>query len=203
MGPFSVVRWVRAASFAVTCAALATLGHLAGGGSFDPAAAASGFLLLLLPALALTGRERTLASILPATAASQVVLHILLSQSSSRQAAAAHCADMAGMSGMHHTEATGFPSFGMLLVHAASVVLTSVWLRWLEAGLCALVRQLAGWVLRPLLVLFLMAAGWSSTRPRAVPRAREDEGARIRLFLKHVLVLRGPPGGPAGPAVVM
>ncbi|MEO3794993.1 hypothetical protein ABGB14_32685 [Nonomuraea sp. B10E15] len=75
MGPFSVVRWVRAASFAATCAVLATLGHLAGGGSFDSAAALGGFLLLLPPALALTGRERTLASILPATAASQVILH--------------------------------------------------------------------------------------------------------------------------------
>ncbi|MEV4116688.1 hypothetical protein [Nonomuraea sp. NPDC049695] len=194
---------MRAASFAATCAALATLGHLAGGGSFDPAAASGGFLLLLLPALALTGRERTLASILPATAASQVILHTLLSQSSARQAAAAHCADMAGMSGMDHTEAMGFPSFGMLLVHATSVVLTSVWLRWLEAGLCALVRQLAGWVLRPLLVLFFMSVGWISTRPRAITRAREDEGARIRLFLKHVLVLRGPPGGQAGPPVVV
>ncbi|MFI6789810.1 hypothetical protein ACIBG4_21050 [Nonomuraea sp. NPDC050383] len=199
MGPFSAVRWVRAASFAATCAALATLGHLAGGGFFDPAAAMGGFLLMLLPALAVTGRERTLASILPATAASQVVLHILLAQSTGRRQAQ-HCADMAGMAHVSHA---GSLSFGMLLVHAASVVLTSVWLRWLEEGLCALARQLAGWVLRPLVVLFLMAAGWVSAGPRVVTHAFGDENARIRVYLRHVLVLRGPPGGPATPAVAL
>ncbi|GAA3647838.1 hypothetical protein GCM10022224_008280 [Nonomuraea antimicrobica] len=219
MGPFSVVRWVRAASFAATCAALATLGHLAGGGSFDPDAALGGFLLLLLPALALTGRERTLASILPATAASQVILHTLLTLSAERQAAtssavaaaAAHHAEtaamtgtggtggMSGMDGMVHVHASAFPGFGMLLVHAASVLLTSVWLRWLEAALCALVRQLAGWVLRPLLVLCFLAAGPVPARPRPITRARRDEGGRVRLFLRYVLVLRGPPA--ARPAV--
>jgi hypothetical protein len=205
MGLFSVVRWVRAASFAATCAALATLGHLAGGGSFDPMATVSGFLLLLPPALALTGRERTLTSILPATAAAQVVLHVLLAQSAGQEAAA-HSAGMAGMAGMgemDHVHPPAFPSFGMLLVHAASVVLTSVWLRWVEAGLCALVRQLAGWVLRPLLILLFMAPGWISAEPRAIMHAREDEAARIRLFLRHVLVLRGPPGGWSGSALVV
>lgn len=202
MGPFSVVRWVRAASFAATCAALAALGHVVGGGSFDPAAALGGFLLLLLPALALTGRERTLASILPATAASQIILHALLTQSADRQAAA-HCAEMVGMEGMAHAQPTPSIGFGMLLVHAASVLLTSVWLRWLEARLCALVQQLAGWVLRPLLVLFFLVAGWIATPPRPTGHARQDESARIRLFLKYVLVLRGPPGGQAWPAAAM
>jgi hypothetical protein len=194
MGPLSVVRWVRAASFAATCAALAMLGHLAGGGSFDAVATLSGFLLLLLPALFLTGRERTLASILPATASSQVILHVLLSQSSSRQAA--HAAEMA--SGMTHVHPMASSGFGMLLVHAASVVLTSVWLRWLEAGLCALVQQVAG---RVLLVLFTVVGGWLFDGPRPIMPAREDESSRVRLFLRFVLVLRGPPAGLAGPTL--
>ncbi|MGN9846474.1 hypothetical protein ACTMTI_51045 [Nonomuraea sp. H19] len=202
MSPFSVVRWVRAASFSATCAALATLGHVIGGGSFDPAAALAGFLLLLLPALALTGRERTLVSILPATAASQIILHTFLTQSADRQAAA-HCAEMAGMDGMVHVHPTISPGVGMLLLHAASVLLTSVWLRWLEAGLCALVQQLAGWVLRPLLVLFFLALGWIATPPRLITHARQDESARIRLFLKYVLVVRGPPEGQAWPAAAV
>jgi hypothetical protein len=201
MGPFSVVRWVRAASFAATCAALATLGHLAGGGSFDPASALKGFLLLLLPALALTGRERGLSSILPATALSQVILHVLLTQSANRQAMAHHV-HTPGMD-MSQFHDVSSPGLGMLVMHAAGALLTSVWLRWVESGLCALVRQLAGWVLRPLLVLFFLATGWSSSGPRPIPYAGEDETAYIRLVLRYAMVRRGPPGRQAGPAAVV
>ncbi|MFI6179515.1 hypothetical protein ACIA8R_28520 [Nonomuraea sp. NPDC051191] len=192
MGPWSVVRWLRAASFAGTCAALAALAHLAGGGCFDPGALLAGFLLVLAPALALTGRERTLAAIVPATGASQIVLHVLLSLSCDHPAPAP-APDAASLGHLHDT---GVPGFGMLLVHAASVLLTSVWLRWVESGLCALVRELAGRVLRPLLVLFLAVTGWVA--PARTPvTGRDDVTARVRLFLRHVLVLRGPPA--AGP----
>ncbi|WP_214322759.1 hypothetical protein [Nonomuraea sediminis] len=146
-----------------------------------------GFLLLLAPAIALTGRERSLAGILPATGASQVILHILLGQTSGSHMVTP---DMAGMG--HQTPASGF---GMFALHAASVLVTSVWLRWAEAGLCALVRHLAGWALRPLLVLFFLLTGWMTSRPGAITRAREDETARIRLFLRYARVLRGPPEG--------
>ncbi|MFI6922744.1 hypothetical protein ACIBIZ_22575 [Nonomuraea spiralis] len=189
MGPWSVVRWLRAASFAGTCAALAALGHVAGGGCFDPKALLAGFLLVLAPALALTGRERTLAAIVPATGASQVVLHVLLSVGGDHP-------EPPPAAELGHLHDAGAPGLGMLLVHAASVLLTSVWLRWVESGLCALVRELAGWVLRPLLVLFLAVAGFAAP-PRAPVAGREDVTARVRLFLRHVLVLRGPPtGGP-------
>ncbi|MGN9845215.1 hypothetical protein ACTMTI_44545 [Nonomuraea sp. H19] len=199
MGPFSVVRWVRAASFAATCAALATLGHLAGGGSFDPVPALNGFLLLLPPALALTGRERSLGSILPATALAQVILHVLLTQSTAQQTMAHHV-HTPGMD-MSQLDHALSPGWGMLPMHGAGVLVTSVWLRWVEAGLCALVRQLAGWVLRPLLVLLFMTAGGISSGPRAIAHAGEDETASIRLFLTHALVRRGPPGRQAGTAL--
>ncbi|NUW39387.1 hypothetical protein [Nonomuraea rhodomycinica] len=198
MGPFSVMRWVRAAGFAATCAVLATLGHLAGGGSFDPKAALGGVLLLMVPALALTGRERVLGEIVPATALSQVVLHALLGQGAAEHPMPA----LPDMAHLHHQPQPMSMSTGMLVMHALGVLVTSAWLRWAEAGLCALVRQLAGWVLRPLLALLLLAAGWAHPRPEPVAYAREDETARVRLFLRHALVRRGPPGRRTGPAAV-
>ncbi|MEU6730891.1 hypothetical protein ABZ917_44900 [Nonomuraea wenchangensis] len=190
MSPFSVVRWLRAASFAVACAGLATLGHLAGGGEFDPAAALAGLLLLLPPALALTKRERSLGHILPATALAQVLLHVLLSRSDVVHQAMGH------QIGDHHTAS---PGLGMVPMHALGVLLTSVWLRWVEEGLCALVRQLAGWALQPLLVLLFVVADWSSGRPRANAPRGEDETCRTALVLRYAVVRRGPPAG-AGPA---
>ncbi|MFI9840957.1 hypothetical protein ACIHFD_28270 [Nonomuraea sp. NPDC051941] len=196
MGPLSVVRWVRAASFAATCAALAMLGHLAGGGYFDAVSTLGGFLLLLPVALALTGRERSLGAILPATALSQVVLHVLLSQGAAHHTMASLGA-VPGAAQLHHG---GSPSFGMLVMHALGVLLTSAWLRWVESGLCALVRQVAGRVLRPLLVLVFTVAGCTATGPRTIAYAGEDETPPIRAFLRHALVGRAPPGAHAGTA---
>lgn len=198
MSPFSVVGWVRAASFAATCAVLAALGHLAGGGSVDPAAVLGGFLLMLLPALALTGRERTLGQIVPATALSQVILHLLLSRGAGEHAVAA----LPAMEHLGHQHHAGPPGVGMPLMHAVGVLVTSVWLRWVEEGLCALVRQLAGWVLRPLLVLLLLVAGGTPARPRGAAYPHEDEIARARILLRYALLRRGPPPGWWGPVAV-
>jgi hypothetical protein len=193
MGLMSVVRWVRAASFAAACAVLATLGHLAGGGSFDRSAMLTGFLIILVPALALTGRERTLASILPATAVSQIVLHVLLSAAHGPgPAAAVPAAPMGGGAGMEAME-HGAPGLGMLLMHAVGVLVTSAWLEWGEARLCALVRQLAGWVLRPLLVLLYLVAGAAPAGPGPLLRARADERAPVQAVLRYAVVRRGPP----------
>ncbi|SEG76120.1 hypothetical protein SAMN04489712_111125 [Thermomonospora echinospora] len=194
MGLMSVVRWVRAVSFAATCAVLATLGHLTGGGSLDRSAVLTGFLVIVVPALALTGRERTLASILPATAVSQVVLHVLLTKAQgAAPAPAAPAAPMGGAAGMEAME-HGTPGLGMLLMHAVSVLVTSAWLEWGEARLCALVRQLTGWVLRPLLFLLYLAAGSASTWPRPIVGARTGECAPVQAVLRYAVVRRGPPG---------
>lgn len=190
MGPWSVVRWVRAASFAGTCAGLAALGHLFGGGSLDPAATLAGFLIILVPALALTGRERTRASILPATALSQVVLHLLLTAAHGTHGAVPAAPAAPAMEGMDHG---GAPGLTMLLMHAVSVLVTSAWLEWGEARLCALVRYLAGWVLRPLVFLMYLVGGPPAAGPRPVVRARADERAPVQAVLRHVVVRRGPP----------
>ncbi|NUP67100.1 MAG: hypothetical protein HOW71_33570 [Nonomuraea sp.] len=195
MGPCSVMRWLRAASFAVACAGLATLGHLAGGGAFDPAAALAGLLLLLPPALALTRHERSLRHILPATALSQVVLHVLLSQSAVVHRAMGH--EAVAQAVEHHAPS---PGLGMVPMHGLGVLLTAAWLRWVEEGLCALVRQLAGWALQPLLVLLFVVTDWGSARPRAVAPAGADETCRAALVLRYAVARRGPPAG-AWPAV--
>ncbi|MER7211493.1 MULTISPECIES: hypothetical protein [Streptosporangium] len=192
MGPFSAVRWVRATGFAVTCATLAVLGHLLGGGSFDPAAAVGGVLLLVPVALALTGRERTFGAILPATGLSQVVLHALLSYGEPQAAVAHHTTGTPpGQMGHMATSALGMP-----LMHLASVVATSVWLRWAEENLCALARQLAGHVLRRLLVLLILTPP-QPYGPVTVPVAEEIGAPRARTLLRHALVRRGPPGARA------
>ncbi|TDB91929.1 hypothetical protein E1264_00220 [Actinomadura sp. KC216] len=191
MDPLSVVRWTRAAGFAATCTGLAVLGHLAGGGAFDRSAALTGFLLVLGPALALTGRERSLASIIPATGVSQVVLHLLLTRTSGGQnAAVAPGMDVLG-DGTHHG---GLPGLGMLLMHAVSVLVTSAWLEWGEARLCALARVLAGWVVRPLLLLLVISAGRADVRPRPIRDGRASERAPAQAVLRYAVARRGPPG---------
>jgi hypothetical protein len=194
MGLWSVVRWVRAAGFAAACAGLAALGHLAGGGGLDRSASLVGFLLVLGPALALTGRERTFASIVPATAASQVVLHILLMRAAGHPLVAARPDTVAMDGGGEPMAHSGVPGLGMLLMHAVSVLVTSAWLEWGEARLCALVRVLAGWVLRPLVFLLVFAAGRSPGVRRPVPRGRADERAPVQAVLRYAVARRGPPG---------
>ncbi|WP_218040341.1 hypothetical protein [Actinomadura sp. WMMB 499] len=192
-----MVRWLRAASFAATCVGLATLGHLFGGGSLDRGAALAGFLIILVPALALTGRERTRASILPATAVSQILLHVLLTWAHGTHdaASAAPAAPMGGAPAMEGMDHGGAPGLTMLLMHAVSVLVTSAWLEWGEARLCALVRQLAGWVLRPVLFLMHLAAGpVPAAGPRSPARARADERAPVQALLRYAVVRRGPPG---------
>ncbi|MEV4096013.1 hypothetical protein [Streptosporangium saharense] len=194
MGPFSAVRWVRATGFAATCAALAVLGHLLGSGSFDPTAAVGGVLLLVPVALALTGRERTFGAILPATGLAQIVLHTLLSHCEPYSTAPHHMPGITTHQGQMDHMATS--ALGMPLMHLASVVATSVWLRWAEEGLCALARQLAGHVLRRLLVLLVLSPP-EPYGPAVVPVAEEIGAPRARTLLRHALVRRGPPGARA------
>ncbi|MCP9951265.1 MFS transporter [Actinomadura madurae] len=189
---WSVVRWVRAASFAATCAGLAAAGHLLGGGSVGRLALPVCFAVTFVPALALTRRERTLATILPAVAVCQTVLHTLLAQMSpghAMPAGAGAAPHMAGeMQGMHG-ESSGF---GMLLMHAVAVLVTSWWLECGESRLCALVRRVAGWALRAIVRLRPVPVHGPArvVRPRRRVRAPLQASA-----LRHVMARRGPPAG--------
>jgi hypothetical protein len=198
MGLWSVVRWVRAASFAAMCAALAAAGHVLGGGWVDRRTLLAGFALTFVPALAMTRRERTIATILPAVALCQVVLHALLSQAGAAHPmpsipAVAHVPH-AAHPGAGMPELPGGPPFGpgMLLMHAVAVLVTSWWLECGEARLCALVRRMACWALRSFTRLRpVLVYG-----PAPVVRARRHvQVALWAVILRHVMVRRGPPAG--------
>ncbi|WP_131739036.1 MFS transporter [Actinomadura roseirufa] len=182
-----MVRPVRAAMFAATCAGLAAGGHLAGGGAVEPLVLTIGLALVFVPALVLTRREHSIGTILPAVAVCQVVLHLLLSRCSPphEMATAADGMTAHGMS----VASDGSSGLGMLLAHAVAVLITSWWLERGEAGLCALVRCVAVWALcslswpRPTIV-------HGPPRTRAVPGGRRPLPAQA---LRHVKSRRGPP----------
>ncbi|MGI5200406.1 hypothetical protein ACQEU6_02185 [Spirillospora sp. CA-108201] len=199
------MRWVRSATFAAACAVVAALGHTAGGGRFDGSAMLAGYLLVLVPTLALTGRERTLATILPATAISQVVMHVLLMRGGGNLAmsvdAPALRGSMAGMGadgGMHHEGP--FPGAGMLLMHVVSVLVTSAWLGWGESRLCSLVRLLANWILRPLTVPLMVAPVLPCGRP--VLNSVAEDLLSAQTVLRYAVARRGPPEARAASGAV-
>ncbi|WP_067449761.1 hypothetical protein [Actinomadura macra] len=189
MGLWSAVRWVRAASFAAGCALLAAGAHLVGGGHVHRVALVTGFLTVFVPALALTRRERTIATILPAVAVCQVVLHVMLSRSSEGHAMAMPAAgpgDQPMMADAHG----GSPGLGMLLMHAVAVLVTSWWLERGEARLCGQMRRLARWVLRTFARVRPMPAYGPARPMRPGPRV----GRALRtVILRYAMVRRGPP----------
>ncbi|GAA2086907.1 hypothetical protein [Actinomadura alba] len=147
------------------------------------------FVAIFLIALALTGREHTVATILPAVGVCQVVLHVLLSWLSPMPAMEPllHVATGGQVSAMDGHG--GFPGLSMLLMHAVAGLVTAWWLECGEAGLCGLVRRLAGWVLRPLL--------WPAPEPVrtltwSTPVWRRPPSPHSRV-LRHIMVRRGPP----------
>ncbi|GAA2411032.1 hypothetical protein GCM10010191_20100 [Actinomadura vinacea] len=184
MDLWSVVRLVRATSFSAACALLAAAGHVFGGGRVDGPALLLGLAVVFVPALALTGRERTMSTILPAVAAAQVLLHTLLPDGSGQPDAAAAA---------EHAQHATSPGLGMLLMHVVAVLVTAWWLECGEAKLCALVRRLAGWVLRPLRLERPAPAGEFGV---SLPVSRERHGLRLAA-MRHVVEGRGPPIWPA------
>ncbi|MFF5261719.1 hypothetical protein ACFY4C_22475 [Actinomadura viridis] len=190
MGLWSVVRWVRAAAFSATCAGLASAGHAFGGGTAHPLALVAGFLVLLGPALALTGCERSLTTILPAVGVSQVALHVLLTQTSpdhDMDAAPTLTVLADGVPVQVHQH--GSSGLVMVMMHAVAVLVTAWWLECGEAALCAVVRCVAAWAwrssfwLRPVVV-------HGPARVRPVWWLRRTVPAQV---LRHVVAQRGPP----------
>ncbi|MFC5745383.1 hypothetical protein [Actinomadura rugatobispora] len=185
---WSAVRVVRAAAFSVTCAGLAAVGHLAGGGKVAPSLLTAGFVLMFVPALMLTRRERTIGEILPAVAICEVGLHLLLSRCCAPQGTAA-AADAAASHGTAVHDADGSSGFGMLLMHAVAVLITSWWLEQGEAALCSFVRCVAAWALRTL-VWLRPPAPYGAAPSRPFFWQRHPVPARV---LRHVMARRGPP----------
>lgn len=149
-----------------TSIALSGLGHLTGGGHFDPVLIA---LLTAGAALASYGwlrRERGLLAVVGAVLAIQIVSHVVMS--------------------VGHAV---MPSPAMVLTHLGSAVLLAVFLRTGEARIFAAARRR---YLYFLVALRLAAAGRSAGpvphRP-AAPTVRE----LVSLWLPRAAGERGPP----------
>ncbi|MCG6494842.1 hypothetical protein [Kitasatospora sp. A2-31] len=95
------LRLARAVPFALVCTLIAAAGHaLAGGGNVAPTTLAAGFAAVLVLAVALGGRERSLGAIAGVLGAGQLGLHFLFHALGGHGAAAA---------GMHHGAAGSGP----------------------------------------------------------------------------------------------
>ncbi|GAA3220348.1 hypothetical protein [Actinocorallia longicatena] len=192
MEPWSVVRWARAAGFSATCAALASAAHVAGGGQVHRSSVVVAAGVLLVPAWALTGRERTLRTIMPVLGAVQILLHLVFGEISPHRAMEP-VPVMRMPEGQHGTGSSA--GFSMFLMHLVAVIVTAWWLRRGEAGLCSLARLVTGWVLAPLCLLFAALVPVRAVAAPVWPDAPRPRGT----VLRHALVTRGPPAGAVAP----
>ncbi|GAA3067842.1 MFS transporter [Streptosporangium carneum] len=170
-------RLARATAFAAVCLGLSVTAHVLAGGTVSARNAACALALAFVAALAVSGRERTLAVILPLLACLQAGLHVMFSM--------AHVASPAEAAG--HVHSGLVPGLGMLVMHGWAVGLTSVWLARGEAALWALLRRLCV-RLRRVLVLYVAPAHISFLTPDALePRTLRS------AVLRHAVSRRGPP----------
>ncbi|KJS54322.1 hypothetical protein VM98_19950 [Streptomyces rubellomurinus subsp. indigoferus] len=109
------LRLARAVPFALVCTLIAAAGHaLVGGGNVPPAALATGFAAVLVLAVALGGRERSLPAIAGALGAGQLGLHCLFHGFHGFAASG-----MPGMPGMQHGATTVRGVAGRLICNEA------------------------------------------------------------------------------------
>ncbi|SNS42478.1 hypothetical protein SAMN05216276_100981 [Streptosporangium subroseum] len=175
-------RLARAAAFSAVCLGLSVTAHVLAGSSVSAPSAAGGLALAFLTALAVSGRERTTAVILPVLVALQVALHLLFSF--------AHAASSVAMAG--HAHSALLPDLGMLVMHGWAVGLTSLWLARGEAALWAMLRRL-GVRLRLVLIVHADPAYASFLTPcTAEPEILRPE------ILRHAVSRRGPPWSVTG-----
>ncbi|MER6825579.1 MFS transporter [Streptosporangium sp. NPDC000563] len=173
-------RLARAAAFAAVCLGLSVLAHVLAGGSVSVPSAAAALALAFLAAFAVSGRERTLAVILPLLAGVQAGVHVMFSL-----AHAASPAEMAQMIG--HVHSGLLPGLGMLVAHGWAVGLTALWLARGEAVLWELLRRLGVRLCR-VLVAVVTPAYTSFLTAGAI-----EPGALRSAVLRHVVSRRGPP----------
>jgi hypothetical protein len=173
--PFRVLR---AAAFAVVCLGLGLGAHVLAQGMPDAESIGLGLAAGFAAAVPLSGRERTLGTILPLLAGVQVALHLIF--------AMGHAAPVADAAGGHgHGGLT--PSLGMLAAHAWAAALTAIWLARGEAALWRLLRGLA-----VRLVRLLIAPPLPGYARPIVPRVDRERPLR-EAPPRHVISRRGPP----------
>ncbi|WP_433335327.1 MFS transporter [Spirillospora sp. CA-294931] len=178
MPPSTAFRLARASVFAAVCVLLASLGHLAASGRpMDPGTVALGFAGVLGLAVAVSGHERSLPTIMGGLLIGQFTLHALFSSGSTAHHAAPGAPSVHGE----------VPGPGMALAHVLAALATAWWLRRGERRAWQLVRALVR-PLPPPLAVPSPPPSRLVVVPRGEPRVR-----CLAAVLRHVLVLRGPP----------
>ncbi|GAA3191155.1 MFS transporter [Nonomuraea roseoviolacea] len=196
------LRLARTAVFSAVCVVLASLAHVAGGGSAPaPGTAALGLGAACVLALALGGRERHPLTINLALVAAQAVLHEWFSAGGPTGYVSVsvhlHGSPADGMSlavGSGEPAGRGLAvGAGMLAAHLTATLLTGWWLARGEAALWSLLRRLHDGLGRRL--GRVLSAGVFP----ALPSARQAPPVvRVRAVppdpaLRHCLARRGPP----------
>ncbi|MFD9219426.1 hypothetical protein ACFWDI_05190 [Streptomyces sp. NPDC060064] len=187
--------------FALASMGLAGVGHHVASGKpvawlLLPAAAGAAFL----GALPWAGRRRSLAVVVTATCAAQLVLHQVLATAGPGRHGTPHAAahPMAGDHGLHPGTAV------MLLAHTLAAVAVAVLLHQTDDQLAALPRLvglLAGTVRDTVARLLGRWSAYAFRCPDAAPAvagSRPLPGEPACVVLAHIVVRRGPPGhGPS------
>ncbi|WP_159945136.1 MULTISPECIES: hypothetical protein [unclassified Nocardiopsis] len=182
------LRAARAGVFASVCSAVSAGGHTAFSDHAVPLGGLlAGAVLVYAFAWAASGRERGLGAIAGWMAWSQLALHLAFSvaQSSFARSSGAHDAHAFGS---RVAESSG--GAGMLVAHLVAGAVCAWWLRQGEAALFSYLR-LAAAALLPVLVFAVVRP-----LPERVPTAplpEADLPAPTTPYLRHSLVLRGPP----------
>lgn len=171
-------RLVRAAAFAVVCLGLGLGAHVFAGGVPTWPGVALGLLVGFAAAVPLSGRERTLGTILPVLGGVQVVQHLLFSVGA---------AGSAGVRLSGHVHGGLTLSVGMLVAHGWAAGLTAIWLARGEAALWRLLRGLAVRLIR-------LLAGPRVPGYAAPAMVRADRERPLRSAMpRDVISSRGPP----------
>jgi len=180
------LRLARASVFAAVCVLLTAAGHgTVSGRPLTPEGVLAGFAGVLAVAFALAGHERSLPTITGGLLGGQFMLHALFT-------AAATGFGHHGNLQQLVAEPAGNGT-GMTAAHLLAALGSGWWLRRGERAVWRLARQTARALLRPLLPIRTVPAG----RPRRVPAPPAAPVPHAVAVLRHVLVLRGPPHGPA------
>ena len=178
-------RPLRAGVFTLVCASLSSHGHAL---SFGHDVPLPGLLLgaavVFAVSWAATGRRQSRTTLTGWMLWGQFALHVAFSY--------------AGSFGTPHTVphseqviAPAAPAWTMIGMHVLSALVSAWWLHRGENALFSFLRFMALTLLPLLLVPGSLPAPWGPVVPR--PRGA-DAPARIRpLYLRHSLILRGPP----------
>ncbi|RSM94874.1 MFS transporter [Nonomuraea sp. WAC 01424] len=169
------LRLARTAAFSAVCVTLAALAHVVGGGGRpEPLAAALGLVAVSGLGLALSGRERSAATINIVLGAAQFGLHELFAGGSASSYV------------FEHGHGQGLAvNAGMLLAHLVATLMTGWWLSRGEVALWSLLRRLGLRLMPPLLgVVPAVRPGVPVVHTRVVPLAPG---------FRHRVARRGPP----------